>query len=134
MNGETTHAPPDRPRREDVSRQEDELPKGLILRTLLVTTMVAISLCFATHLILRARMGQLRPSESFPERHMAAPHDVADVRQELFRLARPRPTVQEQQRAGLAGFGWVDRGRGIVRIPIETAMQLVARRGAGGAP
>jgi hypothetical protein len=132
MNGDATQSPPTGPRRPDVSRERDELPSGLILRTLLVTTMVAISLCFATHLILRARMSQLRPSENFPERHMEAPHDVADVRQELFRLARPRPTVQEEQRAALAGFGWVDRGRGIVRLPIETAMQIVARQGAGG--
>jgi hypothetical protein len=134
MNGDEPRSPPDEPRRPDVSRQSDELPSGLILRTLLVTAMIAVSLCFATHLILRARMGQLRPSNSFPEGQLSAPHDVANVRQELFRVARPRPTLQDEQRAGLAGFGWVDRGRGIVRIPIETAMAILARERAGRAP
>jgi hypothetical protein len=134
MSPDATQSPADEPRRPDVSRQSDELPTGLILRTLLVTTMIAVSLCFATHLILRARMQQLRPSYRFPERQLPAPHDVANVRQELFRLARPRPTLQEEQRAGLAAFGWVDRERGVVRIPIETAMEIVARQSAGRAP
>jgi hypothetical protein len=117
------------------TREEDALPGGLILRTLLVAVMVAVSLCFATHLIVRARMRQLRPSHRFPERNLPAPHEVAGVRQDLFRVAHPRPTVLDRQRADLASFGWVDRARGIARIPIETAMQVVARRSAeGGTP
>jgi hypothetical protein len=92
--------------------------------------MITVALCFATHLILRARLVQLRPSYRFPERDLPAPHDVATVRQELFRVADPRPTLQEEQRAGLARFGWVDRERGIVRVPISTAMEIVAHRPA----
>lgn len=134
MNRDATQSDSDEPGRPDVSRQSDELPSGLILRTLLVTIMITVSLCFATHLILRARMGQLRPSHRFPERQLPAPHDVATVRQELFRVARPRPTLQEEQRAGLGAFGWVNRGRGIVRIPIETAMEIVVRQSGGRAP
>lgn len=34
------------------------------------------------------------------------------------------------QRATLSGYGWVDRSKGIARIPIEQAMQIVAARGA----
>lgn len=34
------------------------------------------------------------------------------------------------QREELAGYAWVDRERGIVRIPITDAMRLVAARGA----
>ncbi len=135
MSGDASQSPPDEPRHPEVSRQADVLPGGFILRVLLAAVMIAVSLCFATYLILRARMLQLRPSYSFPERHLPAPHEVATVRQELFRVADPRPTVQQEQVAGLAAFGWVDRARGIVRIPIETAMEIVARRsGAGGAP
>lgn len=34
-----------------------------------------------------------------------------------------------QQRDLLSSYGWIDRGNGIVRIPIERAMELVADRG-----
>ena len=129
MNGAGPTSPPDEPRHADVRPQHEVLPAGFILRVLLTAVMVAIALCFATHLILRARLLELRPSYRFPERDLPPPHEVATVRQELFRVADPRPTLEEDQRAGLARFSWVDRQRGIVRLPIETAMALVARRG-----
>jgi hypothetical protein len=34
----------------------------------------------------------------------------------------------------LDSYGWVDRERGVARIPIERAMELVARTGAETAP
>ena len=36
------------------------------------------------------------------------------------------------QRAELRGYAWVDRERGLVRIPIERAMEIVGGRGAAG--
>jgi hypothetical protein len=40
-----------------------------------------------------------------------------------------------EQRRSLESWGWVDRGRGVARIPIERAMDLVAAEAAeGGAP
>jgi hypothetical protein len=38
---------------------------------------------------------------------------------------------QAAQRARLSGYAWADRERGLVRIPIERAMAMVAARGAG---
>jgi hypothetical protein len=35
----------------------------------------------------------------------------------------------EQERAALNSYGWVDRSRGIVRIPIDREMELIAQRG-----
>ena len=32
------------------------------------------------------------------------------------------------------GYGWIDRGRGLVRIPVRRAMELIARRGLEGWP
>jgi hypothetical protein len=40
-------------------------------------------------------------------------------------LAKLRATED----ATLNGYGWVDRKAGIIRIPIERAMELTARRG-----
>lgn len=36
---------------------------------------------------------------------------------------------EKQQRAELNGYSWVDRDRGIIRIPVDRAMALVAAKG-----
>lgn len=54
--------------------------------------------------------------------------------------ARPKPLLQEtpaldlerfraQEEETLSTYGWVDRQKGVVRIPIERAMEIVAREG-----
>lgn len=37
--------------------------------------------------------------------------------------------MREADRAELAGYGWVDRKAGIAKIPIERAMDVVAKKG-----
>lgn len=37
---------------------------------------------------------------------------------------------QAEQRALLTSFAWTDRERGLVRVPIEQAMAMIAARGA----
>ena len=36
---------------------------------------------------------------------------------------------ERDQRATLSGYGWVDQSKGLVRIPIEEAMRIIAARG-----
>lgn len=36
---------------------------------------------------------------------------------------------EAQQRAALSGYAWVDRQNGLVKIPIEEAMRVIAERG-----
>lgn len=114
-------------RNASVRREEEELPRGLIVRTLLATLMVGTALCFATYLLFRERLSVLRPSNRFPEQSLPAPREIANVRQEVFQIPNPAPSARQEQTAELGRFSWVDRGRGLVRIPIETAMDLVAR-------
>lgn len=42
--------------------------------------------------------------------------------------------LRTRQAAQLEGYGWIDRGAGRVRIPIERAMDLLARRGLPSRP
>lgn len=37
--------------------------------------------------------------------------------------------VQSEQRMALSGYGWIDRSKGLVRIPIEEAMRIMTSRG-----
>ena len=62
------------------------------------------------------------PPRAFPEpRLQAAP--LAD--QDRF---------QAEQRQRLTGYAWVDRSRGLARIPIERAMDLIVARADAYAP
>ena len=73
---------------------------------------------------------EFRRIDSFPP---ASP--VADVRP-----LPPPPRLQvspaddlramrQREAEVLESYGWVDRGKGVVRIPIERAMKLIAERG-----
>ena len=53
--------------------------------------------------------------------------------------AVPQPALQKkpqddlkrfelEQRMALSGYGWIDRSQGLVRIPIEEAMRVIASR------
>ena len=42
--------------------------------------------------------------------------------------------VQAEEAKQLHSYGWVDRGNGVVRIPIERAMEIVAQRGLPSRP
>lgn len=57
------------------------------------------------------------PEKLFPE-----------PRLERFPFAA-REGLRRQEDALLESYGWVDRGTGVVRVPIDRAMELIAARG-----
>ncbi|PSC06478.1 hypothetical protein SLNSH_04160 [Alsobacter soli] len=62
-------------------------------------------------------------SPSLPEpSRFAEPRLQADPRADRLRL-------EAAQRERLAGYAWVDRDRGVARVPITDAMAMVAARG-----
>ena len=40
--------------------------------------------------------------------------------------------LERRQRAKLAGYGWIDRDAGLIRIPIDQAMRAIVARGDDG--
>jgi hypothetical protein len=40
--------------------------------------------------------------------------------------------MRAREREALASYGWVDKGAGIVRLPVERAMELLAERKKAG--
>ena len=49
----------------------------------------------------------------------------------------PRETLQRARRENAQfehGYGWVDRNRGMVRIPVDRAVELLLRKGLPGWP
>jgi hypothetical protein len=53
--------------------------------------------------------------------------EVSDVHAGLFRRPAAGELLHEQQRQTLARYGWVEKQRGVVRVPIDVAMSLVAK-------
>jgi hypothetical protein len=73
----------------------------------------------------------------FEQNAQVPPHPLAST---LARSEPPLPRLQPNPRADLLAlraeedavlktYAWVDKGRGIVRVPIERAIEILAQRG-----
>lgn len=102
--------------------EEDVLPERAIRVVAAAVVAAVIALGLLTQAILAAAEGRLRPSHTFSEAALGPPRARAD----LFARPDARPSGVARDRALLDGYGWVDRDRGIVRIPIERAIDVVA--------
>lgn len=60
-----------------------------------------------------------------------APTTISGVRQTLILIEHPGRRLFDEQRQTLESFGWVDRERGIVHIPIDAAMDRIAQQHGG---
>jgi hypothetical protein len=67
-------------------------------------------------------LGGVPGSAVVPAARFPPPHLQSDPAGELR-------DYQAAQRARLEGYAWADRERGLVRIPIERAMSMIAARG-----
>lgn len=98
--------------------------------TVLVVVACAAILWFALTKFYAARPGdkflEARGVITAPDARLLlrfpTPNLQLDPRQELLAL-------QAREAAELNSYGWVDRTNGIVRIPVERAMELVLERG-----
>jgi hypothetical protein len=113
---------------EEVTYMDDIVPRLLILRILAWTVIISVVLCVIAYLLLKLREHQLRPSGRFPEQYLGPPHMVANVRETPFELPQPVPGLVERQRVLLRSYGWVDRAHGVVRIPVNRAVDLMLRQ------
>lgn len=120
------------PVHEDVFQEPDQLPRVLLLRIAVGTVAVGLSLCVIAYLLLRAREYSLQPSASLSGATLPPPHRVGQVRSELFTITDPKPTPLEEKRRTLEQYGWIDRSRGIVHVPIDVGMDLVLTEPQGG--
>jgi hypothetical protein len=108
-------------------RHESQEPSLRGLSVAALVLIAAIIIAVATSLGLMHLFGgfsqPLTRAEhsAMPEPHLQ-PHPLAD-----------RAAYEARQRAILTQYAWVDRDAGIVRIPIDRAMQILAERGRAGA-
>ena len=120
-----------------VSAEPDRVSKPMVLRFGVVVAVLTI----ASMLLMGALFRFLDRSA---ERRDAAAADAAGL-QLRPEVLPPPPRLQinaeghwrafrSAEEAQLSTYGWMDRSTGAVHIPIDRAMELVARRGVGPLP
>jgi len=114
----------ERPRQE-----EDTLPTGRVSMVLVALVVLSLGCIVYASLLLGSSKRAIRAEDAgrIPAR---APAEAGPIPPDRHLLSAPRRFVDEwlpPQRERLEGWGWVDRERGIVHIPIDKAMEIVAR-------
>ena len=111
-------------RNPELHQEEDHVPMWQVLGAFLVALAISgIIIAWAvseTH----ASEARLRPSGLWPDEWLGPRHLVAKVREDLFDEQRGA-SVNGRARAVLDGYGFVDRDRGVVHVPIQMAIDLV---------
>jgi hypothetical protein len=73
----------------------------------------------------------IRP-EGFTERTLPPPHQVNAMEMYLFAFSSDALLQRSAKEDVLGGYGWVDRKSGVVRIPVDRAMDLYLDRNKEG--
>jgi hypothetical protein len=108
------------------SQESEHIGPGV---TLSVTVWVLIAggiLSAIAGLVLTARSHTLAPAASASAPVRPEP-EVSNIHTELFGGPGAGERLKAVQRNGLEHYGWVDRSRGLVRIPIDVAMDLESK-------
>ncbi|WP_437922878.1 hypothetical protein WMF37_28075 [Sorangium sp. So ce291] len=121
-------------RRPDVRQEDDLVPWRRILAIAFAVNVIFLVLAIWSWMILRDRQAELRPAGRSTEamREGFQPRGVvAGVDQRIFQRKASGEEgfgkmLNRRKHEELSRFGWVDRERGLVQIPIEEAMRLVA--------
>jgi hypothetical protein len=121
-----------------VRQDEDIVPTRRIVLVLIVTIAVTLGGILWAGLLLGFRERALRPegtagvllgAAAAGERK--APPGPQAIFGEPFDLGMPGQEENRRARERLASWGWVDREKGVVHVPVEEVMKWLAE-GAGG--
>ncbi len=100
---------------------------GILLVTVVVAHLVVTAMCrrFARHLTradAQIMRGQVIPSVAASRVYFPFPREQSSPRTDLR-------TFRTQEDLELNSYAWIDRKAGIVRIPVDRAMELIAQQG-----
>jgi len=113
-----------RERNPELHQEDDLVPGRNVVLAILITLVVSAIMVIWAVSANAAYEAALRPSGVFPERWLGPRHMVAGVREDLFGEQRGA-SFNARELAELEGYGWVDRERRVVHIPVSEAIDLV---------
>lgn len=102
------------------------------LRGILLASVALVLLCVAAALLASGLFGSLERAEQARQR---APHPMAERGepapgpQLLANPARALAQYQREQRERVESYAWIDADAGVVRLPLERALELVLEEG-----
>jgi hypothetical protein len=108
------------------SQESERIGSGWTLGITVWVLIFGALLSIAAGLLLSARSRTLRVAPSMSRAVRPEP-EVSNVRTELFAGAGAGERLKAEQRATLRHYAWVDRQGGIVRIPIDVAIELESK-------
>jgi len=124
-----------------LNHEPTDAPLGSVER-IIVAGIIVLAVSFGLMWLL---LGMLRSQAERADTRPTPPAQAAraaDTREPLQRFPMPRlqevPTMdityfKQTQDRTLHTYGWEDKARGVVRIPIERAIEILAERGLEGA-
>jgi len=115
----------------DVRSEDDRISTPAIVAVGVGSLVVFFLAGLAASVYLFARQGEHGPVPIPPE---VGQSKIGLVEQQDFDLSVRGERDREARRERLGSFGWVDRSKGVAHVPIDLAMDLVARgaRARGG--
>ncbi len=120
---------PAAPAAEEIARRRDVNVRGVMVFAFWLAVGI-IAAGAGMLLLLRAMEKKGRASEREIPPMIAASlaRTPPEPRLEPYPLA-PRAKLRAEEDAILTTYGWVDKDRGLVRVPIDRAMELLVERG-----
>lgn len=119
--------------RGQVRSEEDRISTPKILVVGIAALLLFFVASVVTAMYLRMRQGERGPLPIPPE---LGKSKIGMVEQQLFDVALRGELDRGARLERLGSYGWIDRSAGVAHIPIDRAMDLVAKgvRPAPGAP
>jgi hypothetical protein len=97
---------------------------------LAVLITVALLVCYA--LVVWMRESEARRAE--PPSPLAVTREPTSGPQLLVEPGRALKAMRQQEEARLKSYGWIDQEKGIVHVPIERAIEMLAEKGLPARP
>ncbi len=116
----------------EVPPSEPDRPSilGVFIGLVVVLALFACSLV-VTYLYLLRRVNELHPHPEVPYAPLALRKATLNVvNQDLFTLDTRGYQLAQFERERLESYGWVDRSRGVIHVPIGVAMEKALAEGA----
>ncbi len=118
-----------RERHPEIRQEQDVIPYPRVALALGAILIISAVMVVWAVLAVRAKERELRPSGQFPERELGPRREVQAVQQDLFGDLGLAEILAREQRRELDRYSWVDRDKGVVRVPVDAAMDAVVEEG-----
>jgi hypothetical protein len=112
----------------EVRQEEDNVPGRTLVRVGLSAVVISVAAVVGSTALL-GRAGQAKlgggPAERVAKHGYTAPPTIGLLEQTLIEHEERGVQQREREEGRLREYGWVDRARGVVHIPIDRAMAVI---------